>query len=82
MGYEINYLAGEKMGCSSKITLADRIFYVKLFLEAPSKFYSGDQEGIIQKEISTTEFELWVNVLADEADVKEINQKLRLGKKY
>jgi hypothetical protein len=82
MGYEIDYPAGEQMGCSSKITLADRIFYVKLFANAPSKFYSGDQQGVIQKEISATEFELWVNVLADDVDIEEINQKLGLGKKY
>ncbi len=82
MGYEIDYSAGEQVGCSSKIVLADRIFYVKLFSHAPARFFSGDQQGIIQKEISATEFELWVSVLADESDVEEINNKLALGKKY
>ena len=83
MGYEIDYDAGEKAGCSSKITIADRIFYVKLFSSQPSRFFSGDQKGVIQKEISKAEFELWVNILADsEADAAEIQKELSLGKKY
>jgi hypothetical protein len=83
MGYEVDYGAGEKAGCSSKITIADRIFYVKLFSSQPSRFFSGDQKGVIQKEISKAEFELWVNILADsEADAAEIQKKLGLGKKY
>jgi hypothetical protein len=83
MGYEIDYDGGEEAGCSSKITIADRIFYVKLFSSQPSRFFSGDQKGVIQKEISKAEFELWVSILADsEADAVEIQQKLGLGKKY
>jgi hypothetical protein len=83
MSYEIDYIAGERIGCSSKIVLADRIFYVKLFSSEPSKFFSGDQQGIIQKEISKAEFELWINILADNgADVGEIQKKLGSGKKY
>ena len=83
MGYEINYSAGEKAGCSSKLTVADRIFYAKVFVSGPARFFSGDQKGVIQKEISKTEFELWVNILADnEADAAEIKEKLGLGKKY
>jgi hypothetical protein len=83
MGYEIDYGAGERAGCSSQIVIADRIFYVKLFSASPSKFFSGDQQGAIQKEISETEFILWINVLADsEADVTEIHKKLTIGKKY
>jgi len=83
MGYEIDYDAGEKAGCSSKITIADRIFYVKLFSSQPSRFFSGDQKGVIQKEISKAEFELWINILADnEADVVKIREKLGLGRKY
>ena len=31
MVYEIDYAGGERVGCSSKIVVADRIFYVKLF---------------------------------------------------
>jgi hypothetical protein len=83
MGYEINYGEGEIVGCSSKIIIADRIFYVKLFFSGVSKFFSGDQQGVIQKEISKAEFELWINILADkESDVKEMKEKLDSGKKY
>ncbi len=83
MGYEINYVEGERVGCSSKIIIADRIFYIKLFSSEPSRFFSGDQQGVIQKEISGSEFELWINILADnESDVKAIQKKLDLGKKY
>lgn len=83
MGYEINYVEGERVGCSSKITIADRIFYIKLFTSESSKFFSGDQQGVIQKEISKAEFELWINILVDsESDANMIQKKLGLGKKY
>ena len=83
MGYDVDYKAGERVGCSSKIVIADRIFYVKLFSDSPSKFFSADQQGMVEKEISKNEFELWLNVLADsEADVAEIQKKLAVGKKY
>ena len=83
MGYEIDYAAAEKAGCTSKITIADRIFYVKLFASQPARYFSGDQQGVIQKEISKAEFELWINILADsQADINEIQKKLSLGKKY
>jgi hypothetical protein len=83
MGYEIDYQSGEKAGCSFKIVIADRIFYVKLFSSGPTRFYSGDQQGIIQKEISKAEFELWINILADsQSDCKTIMEKLSIGKKF
>ena len=83
MGFEIDYNAAEKSGCSSKLVIADRIFYVKLFSSEPSRFFSGDQKGVIQKEISKAEFDLWLNILADnEIEVLEIQKKLGLGKKY
>ncbi len=83
MGNEVDYAAGEKAGCSSKLTIADRIFYVKHFSTQPSRFFSADQKGVIEKEISKAEFELWVNILADsEADAIEIGKKLDAGKKY
>ncbi len=83
MGYKIDYIEGERVGCSSKITIADRIFYIKLFTSEPSRFFSGDQQGVIQKEISKAEFELWINILADsESDVNAIQKKLTLGKNY
>ena len=83
MVYEIDYPAGEKAGCSSRLIIADRMFYVKLFQAEPARFFSGDQQGIIQKEISKSEFELWLKILADnEAEISEIQGKLGLGKKY
>ena len=83
MGYDINYFEGERVGCSSKITIADRIFYIKLFTSGSSRFFSGDQQGVIQKEISKAEFELWINILVDsESDTNIIQKKLGLGKKY
>ena len=73
----------KKSGCSSKLVIADRIFYVKLFSSEPSRFFSGDQKGVIQKEISKAEFDLWLNILADnEIEVLDIQKKLGLGKKY
>ena len=83
MVYEIDYRAGEQVGCSSKIVIADRIFYVKLFSTGQARFFSGDQQGIIQKEISRAEFELWINILADsDADISTIRNKLSVGKNY
>jgi hypothetical protein len=83
MGYEVDYTAGEQAGCSSELIIADRIFYVKHFTGGPSRFFSGDQKGTIQKEISKAEFDLWVNILADnEAQDQEVQKKLSLGKKY
>jgi hypothetical protein len=86
MTYEIDYVTAEKEGYSSKIILdGDRVFYVKLlsFPENGAKYFSADIQGNLQKEISKTEFELWVNILADnDADVKVILEKLTQGKKY
>ncbi len=85
MAYEIDYDSAESESCSSKIVLDDRIFYVRL-LSSPAgaaKYFSADQNGNLQKEISKAEFELWVNILADnDADVKIILEKLSQGKKY
>jgi hypothetical protein len=84
MVYEVDYAAGEKKGCSSKLTIEHRIFYVKLF-QSPAesaKYYGGDQKGIL-KEISRTEFELWLKILADkEEDIEDIKKKISSGKKY
>jgi hypothetical protein len=83
VGYEVDYKKGEKTSCSSQIVIADRIFYVKLFTAQPARYFSGDQQGMIQKEISKNEFELWLNVLADsEVQVREIQNELAIGKKY
>jgi len=83
MGYEINFAAGEKADCSSRLIIADRMFYVKLLNTSSPRYFSGDQKGVIQKEISKAEFELWINILADnEKEVLEIQKKLAEGKKY
>ncbi|MCL1978010.1 MAG: hypothetical protein FWG55_07935 [Candidatus Bathyarchaeota archaeon] len=85
MVYEIDYASAENEGCSSKIVLDDRIFYVKLLSspEGSAKYFSAEQNGNLQKEISKAEFELWVNILADnDSDVKIILERVTQGKKY
>lgn len=85
MVYEVDYAEGEKEGCSSKLTIENKIFFVKLF-KSPAestKYYAGDQDGIIFKEISKTEFDLWLRILAGKAaDIDDIRKKIFLGKKY
>ena len=84
MAYEVDYTAGERKGCSSKLTIGNRVFYVKIFKSPaqPPKYYADVQNGIL-KEISRTEFDLWLKILADkEADVKDISEKVSSGKKY
>jgi hypothetical protein len=85
MGYEVDYASAEKQRCSSKLTIENRIFYVKLF-ESPTevpRYFAGDQEGAIFKEISKKEFNFWLEVLADsQSDIKDIETKISLGKKY
>jgi hypothetical protein len=84
MVYEVDYAEAEKEGCSSKLTIEHRIFYVKLF-QSPAesaKYYGGDQKGIV-KEISRTEFELWLKILADnEKEIEDILKKVSSGRKY
>jgi hypothetical protein len=62
MGYEVDYAEAEKQGCSSKVTIENRIFYVKLFESSTeqARYYAGDQKGVILKEISKKEFEFWL----------------------
>ena len=85
MGYEVDYANAEKKGCSSKLTIENRIFYVKLF-ESPAemaRYYVGAQDGAIIKEISKKEFSFWLEVLANtESDIKDIEKKISSGKKY
>lgn len=84
MDYEVDYTEGEKEGCSSKLTIEHRIFYVKLFTLPPDseKYYAGDQHGIL-KEISKAEFDFWLKVLADnEQAIEAIKKKISSGKKY
>ena len=85
MVYEVDYIAGERQSCSSKLSIDDRIFYVKLFASPANstKYFSADQKGIVEKEISRAEFELWLNILTEkDGDVKDILAKISLGKKY
>jgi len=84
MVYEVDYVEGEKEGCSSKLTIEQRVFYVKLFKSSAesAKYYAGDQSGIL-KEISKKEFDLWLRILADkDADIEDIRKKISSGKKY
>jgi hypothetical protein len=84
MDYEVDYTEGEKEGCSSKLTIEHRIFYVKLLKLPPDskKYYAGDQHGIL-KEISKAEFDFWLKVLADnEQAIESIKNEISLGKKY
>ena len=84
MDYEVNYADGEKEGCSSKLEIEHRIFYVKLLKLPPESaaYYAGDQHGIL-KEISKAEFDFWLKVLAgNEMAIEGIKKKISVGKKY
>jgi hypothetical protein len=83
MTNQISYPAGEKAGCSAQINIADRIFYVKLFTSAISRYFSADQKGNIEKEISKEEFEMWIGILADsETEAAQALKQLYAAKKY
>lgn len=85
MGYEVNYAEAEKHGCSARVTVANRTFYVKLLESAkvPERFFAADQKGAILKEISRAEFNFWLQTLADnDTDIQDIKQKINTGKKY
>ena len=85
MSYEVDYAEAEKKGCSSRLTIENRIFYVKLFespMEKP-RYFAADQKGVIVKEISEPEFFFWLETLADKkTDVENIKQQLGSGKNY
>jgi hypothetical protein len=85
MVYYVDYVEGEKKGCSSRLTIENRIFYVKL-IESPQqsvRYFAGDQNGRLLKEISKTEFALWLKILAGkEADIKDVKERINEGKKY
>ena len=85
MGYQVDYAEAEKKGCSSRLTIANRIFYAKLFESPtqPPKYFAGDQNGVITKEISRNEFDFWLRTLADKkTDLEDIAKKIAQGKKY
>jgi len=85
MSYKVDYAEAEQKGCSSRLTIENRIFYAKLF-ESPFKkvrYFAGDQKGIIVKEISEIEFLFWLETLADnKTDVENIKGQLNSGKKF
>ena len=84
MTHEIDYASAEQAGFSSKVKIADRVtVYTKLFESGQTRYFSADQKGNIDKEISKAELEVWLNILADnDAEVEEIQKKITLGKKY
>lgn len=83
MIYEVDCVAGEREGFSCRLIIDDRVFYVKLFEspEGSARYFSADQKGRLEKEISKNEFVVWLNILA-ENEVDAILNKIFLGKKY
>jgi hypothetical protein len=83
MVHQVDYALGEKAGCSAQINIADRIFYTKHFAASATRYFSADQQGHVEKEISKAEFELWIGALADsDAEASEALKRLSDGKKY
>jgi|WetSurMetagenome_2_1015567.scaffolds.fasta_scaffold19867_3 hypothetical protein len=84
MGYEIDFPSAEKVSCSFRLIVADRvIIYVKNFVSKPTRYFAGEKDGTINKEITRAELDTWLNILADnENEVFEIQSKLGSGKKY
>jgi hypothetical protein len=85
LGYKLDCATGENEGYSCKLFVADRAFYIKFFANAakPTHYVSCNQEGKMEKDISQTEFELWLNILADsDGEIKEILNQLKSAKKY
>ncbi|MCW4025500.1 MAG: hypothetical protein NWF01_10785 [Candidatus Bathyarchaeota archaeon] len=85
MGYILDCQAGETEGYSCRLLVADRTFYIKIFAD-PTKqaqYVSCNPEGKMEKDISQTEFELWLNILVDNSkEIEEIKSKLKTIKKY
>jgi hypothetical protein len=85
MGFEVNCQEGEREGFSCKLYVADRMFYIKNFANpaAKTQFFSCNTAGIIEKEISKTEFELWLNILADSnQEINQIQKSISSTKKF
>ena len=85
MVHEVDYAAAETKGCSSKLAIENKIFYVRLLESCmqPTRYFVSDQKGIIIKEISPNEFDFWVETLSDkEEEIEQIKKELNLGKKY
>jgi deferrochelatase/peroxidase EfeB len=85
LGYKLDCASGELEGFSCKLLVADRTFYIKYFQSRtkPTQYVSCNQDGKMEKDISQTEFDLWLNILADsEEEIKEIQSQLENAKKY
>ena len=84
MTYEIDYAKAERAGFSSKLIIADRItVYVKLFSSLPTRYFSGEPNGVINKEITKAELDVWLSILSDnETEISEINERISKGKRY
>lgn len=85
MVYEVDYAAAETRGCSSKLTIENKIFYVRLLdsCTKPARFFAGDQKGIITKEISQNEFDFWLKTLVSrQEEIDQIRRKLDSGRRY
>jgi hypothetical protein len=85
LGYTLDCQAGESEGFSCRLLVADRTFYIKFFANPAkaSQYVSCNQDGMMEKDISQTEFELWLNILADSAEeIGEIQSKLKTAKKF
>lgn len=85
MVYEVDYASAEAKGCSSKLTIENKIFYIRLLKSCtdPARYFAGDSKGIVTKEISPNEFDFWLKTLADKEDeIEQIRKKLNLGKRY
>jgi|YelNatPaOPRAMG01_1025707.scaffolds.fasta_scaffold13892_1 hypothetical protein len=84
MVYQVDYVEGEKQGCSCRIIVENRTFFVKLYSSPlnSTRYYAGDQNGLL-KEISKTEFELWLKILtSSDEEMKAIQEKLERGRRY
>jgi hypothetical protein len=85
MGYTLDCQAGENEGYSCKLLVADRTFFIKMFADPKkqAQYVSCNPDGRMEKDISQTEFELWLNILADSPqEIEEIQKKLVLIRKY
>ena len=85
MSYKVDYVEAEKYGCSSRLIIENRIFYVKQFVlpKERARYYAADQKGVIVKEISENEFFFWLETLTDKkSDSENIKQQVSIGKKY
>jgi hypothetical protein len=83
MVFEVNFASGEHEGFSCKVVIGDRTYYIKRFFDGKDRFFSCDFCGSIEKEISESEFNLWLGIMTDsEQEAQLIREKISLAKKY